>query len=1060
MVKVQDLKGKGTRPQGDCVPLPLRVYQGKGTRPQAMALLYRSLLALFLIHLGSPPVSAQGTGRGPRPFDPMCTVTTYFSLDTSESIALRIKPWGSLVDSLKQFINMLVRRLPVESSTTGMKFRWEFGGLHYSDEVQIFSPITENRDIFEKNCNKISYIGRGTFTDCALRNMTQEILSHGRGSQIRFAVFITDGHVTGEPCGGVLMATENARDNGIKIFSVASSPNKMEQRLELLSSNPKQLFRSDYVAYEEGVSERTIDKLVNALVKEAEEECFRPHCEEMPGSPGPSGFKGRKGVKGRRGDAGGDGDVGLAGDPGIEGPMGFPGPKGVPGLKGEMGAQGDFGKKGGKGQPGQDGLDGVKGRHGRIGAPGCKGDAGDWGPHGVPGEAGARGPKGDGGEKGDSGRPGKHGPSGPVGEPGDKGPLGYQGDSGSPGAKGVEGSVGTPGLAGDQGYRGDPGAIGTPGTNGKDGEKSEQGPEGARGNPGQSGVPGEDGDPGFPGIRGDHGTNGKKGQQGGVGDAGDSGLMGDPGLAGPKGDEGREGIGFPGPRGSPGDRGDPGTVGSAGLRGSSGPKGHPGVKGKFGEKGDPGPSGQPGDRGPLGTPGGPGHVGVPGDPGITECEVMSMIRETCGCCDCEKTCGAVDLIFVLDSSESIGQSNFTLEKNFVINVVSRLGTLAKNTSDPQGVRVGVVQYSHSGTFEAVIMDDSKISTLSAFKQAVKKLEWIAGGTWTPSALKYAYDMLVKTGKRAGVLVSAIVITDGRYDPRDKDDNLQALCNAGVNVNAIGIGDMFQRQQDTDTLKSITCGKSENIHGMSQFADLVAEETINKIEKQICPEPKYICPEMSCGPELVVAPCMQRPVDAIFLLDGSERTGARNFKQMLRFVGRASDDLLSSSADSTFLAEAGARVAIVQYGGTDEQHLELGFTGSRTDVHEALGKITYLDSAHSLVDAITYVLKNVVEPGRGDVSNGARRSAEVSFVFVTSSGSLGLANPEEKRAIEAALGSLRERDVATSVVTIGPHVDKESLSVLTFKERGAIFHVKTYEELFSSRFLKRFVTWVC
>uniref|UniRef100_A0A8C4QLM6 VWFA domain-containing protein n=1 Tax=Eptatretus burgeri TaxID=7764 RepID=A0A8C4QLM6_EPTBU len=180
------------------------------------------------------------------------------------------------------------------------------------------------------------------------------------------------------------------------------------------------------------------------------------------------------------------------------------------------------------------------------------------------------------------------------------------------------------------------------------------------------------------------------------------------------------------------------------------------------------------------------------------------------------------------------------------------------------------------------MDDSKVSTLAAFKQAVKKLEWIAGGTWTPSALKYAYDILVKTGKRAGVLVSAIVITDGRYDPRDKDDNLQALCNAGVNVNAIGIGDMFQRQQDTDTLKSITCGKSENIHGMSQFADLVAEDTINKIEKQICPgnqppticlnvklhehdipwnvwqhlirivcfvvaEPKYICPEMSCGP---------------------------------------------------------------------------------------------------------------------------------------------------------------------------------------------------------------------
>lgn len=31
------------------------------------------------------------------------------------------------------------------------------------------------------------------------------------------------------------------------------------------------------------------------------------------------------------------------------------------------------------------------------------------------------------------------------------------------------------------------------------------------------------------------------------------------------------------------------------------------------------------------------------------------------------------MVFVIDSSESIGYTNFTLEKNFVINVVNRLG---------------------------------------------------------------------------------------------------------------------------------------------------------------------------------------------------------------------------------------------------------------------------------------------------------------------------------------------------------------------------------------------------
>lgn len=52
--------------------------------------------------------------------------------------------------------------------------------------------------------------------------------------------------------------------------------------------------------------------------------------------------------------------------------------------------------------------------------------------------------------------------------------------------------------------------------------------------------------------------------------------------------------------------------------------------------------------------------------------------------DCEKRCGALDIVFVIDSSESIGYTNFTLEKNFVINVVSKLGSIAKDPTADTG----------------------------------------------------------------------------------------------------------------------------------------------------------------------------------------------------------------------------------------------------------------------------------------------------------------------------------------------------------------------------------------
>lgn len=152
-----------------------------------------------------------------------------------------------------------------------------------------------------------------------------------------------------------------------------------------------------------------------------------------------------------------------------------------------------------------------------------------------------------------------------------------------------------------------------------------------------------------------------------------------------------------------------------------------------------------------------------------------------------------------------------------------------------GTRVGVVQFSHNGTFEAIRLDDPNINSLSAFKTAVKNLQWIAGGTFTPSALKFAYDNLIRDSKRARAKVSVVVITDGRYDPRDNDDLLKYLCNDdAVVVNAIGVGDMFQMKQDNEILESIACDKKERVTGMRRYSDLVAEDFIAKIETVLCP----------------------------------------------------------------------------------------------------------------------------------------------------------------------------------------------------------------------------------
>lgn len=152
-----------------------------------------------------------------------------------------------------------------------------------------------------------------------------------------------------------------------------------------------------------------------------------------------------------------------------------------------------------------------------------------------------------------------------------------------------------------------------------------------------------------------------------------------------------------------------------------------------------------------------------------------------------------------------------------------------------GTRVGVVQFSHNGTFEAIRLDDPSIDSLSAFKTAVKNLQWIAGGTFTPSALKYAYDTLIRDSKRARARVSVVVITDGRFDPRDDENLLQYLCaDNSVVVNAIGIGDMFKKEQDDEILGSIVCDRKDRVTKMRRYADLVAEDFIGTMETLLCP----------------------------------------------------------------------------------------------------------------------------------------------------------------------------------------------------------------------------------
>jgi hypothetical protein len=181
-------------------------------------------------------------------------------------------PTDSLLYHMQQFVPQFISQLQNEFYLDQVALSWRYGGLHFSDQVEVFSPPGSDRASFTKSLQNIRSFRRGTFTDCALANMTQEIRQHvGRGV-VNFSVVITDGHVTGSPCGGIKLQAERAREEGIRLFAVAPNRNLNEQGLREIANTPHELYRSNYATMKSGsteIDQDTINRIIKVMVSAA-----------------------------------------------------------------------------------------------------------------------------------------------------------------------------------------------------------------------------------------------------------------------------------------------------------------------------------------------------------------------------------------------------------------------------------------------------------------------------------------------------------------------------------------------------------------------------------------------------------------------------------------------------------------------------------------------------------------------------------------------------------------------------------------------------------------------
>ncbi|KAK7899596.1 hypothetical protein WMY93_020449 [Mugilogobius chulae] len=760
----------------------------------------------------------------------VCPLEVLFMVDSSETAK------GSLFERQKDFISSFSPQL-VQLNSAGWRMRVRLAALQYSSAVSLEHNFRDwqDVDVFQSRVAAMKFIGHGSYSAYAIANATKSSIVKAGCPQPKSC--LCDRGERGHP-GSPGKPGEPGSDGppGPKGFRGEPGING-RPGMEGLEGRPgskgEKGERGECGAPgkkgqqgtsgppgpagpkgEKGTKGSAGDQGPEGPVGFKGERGTRG----APGPPGDNGvgYPGPKGDKGNQGRAGPQGPVGMgepgmpgpAGPPGVQGSPGFPG-EGLPGPKGDRGYEGLKGSRGppGIGSKGDKGNSGPPGLPGLMGFPGAglQGDKGDQGPIGP---TGPRGPPGLGiiGPKGDQGFPGEPGPQGErgVGEPGTKGEAGPEGAAGIPGIPGEDGAVGAKGEPGSQGMvglpgapgRGVPGPKGDPGTVGPVGPVGEpgvgiMGPKGNKGSPGPvgpagmkgEGLPGAPGVPGLPGIQGDMGPEGigLPGSKGDRGLPGVPGPLGPPGIGilGPKGGSGQPGPpGMPGPPGEgiQGPKGEPGFQGPIGPRGQPGDglpgeKGDRGISGERGRKGDKGEHGEPGSSGPV------GRAGEKGEPGLSREEVMQIIREICGCgVRCREL--PLELVFIIDSSESVGPENFELFKDFVMSLIERM------TISRQGARVGLVLYSH---INMVMVNLQQQADQEHLRAVVHRMPYLGEGTFTGSAIHGATQLF--EWARPGVRKVAVLLTDGQADPRDElqfEETATQAHDAGIEMFVIGV----------------------------------------------------------------------------------------------------------------------------------------------------------------------------------------------------------------------------------------------------------------------------------
>uniref|UniRef100_A0A670ZUD5 Collagen type VI alpha 6 chain n=1 Tax=Pseudonaja textilis TaxID=8673 RepID=A0A670ZUD5_PSETE len=359
-----------------------------------------------------------------------------------------------------------------------------------------------------------------------------------------------------------------------------------------------------------------------------------------------------------------------------------------------------------------------------------------------------------------------------------------------------------------------------------------------------------------------------------------------------------------------------------------------------------------------------------------------------------KRINRLDLVFVIDSSSSIGETNYILMSNFIIGIIN------KSDVGKDHVQFGAVKYSNNPEIMFKLNTYSKKSDIIKFIQDNMLLK---GHTYTAKALQLSASLLTKENgsrKDQGVPQVLMVITDGEsHDRAILDSTSNELRKKGTIIYAIGIKDANHEELE------IMAGSKDYWFYMPSFEGL--ENITTNLSNQLCINSR---PECDIEAELVI-------------LADSRSIPDKELKSVKDFV----INLLKSIINKDNIL-----VGMAQFSNTLQEVFQLGAYQNLPELYSKITNMSLITGGSTLIGHALREVKTFFKTSKERVA----RSVNQKLLIFTD----GRSDDEFPQAAK----KLRDEGVEIHAVAVGNATDSKLLQITNSPSRK--YKVDHYSDL--------------